>query len=30
LLSEHIALDQLNEGFDRLSDGLTVRQIVTL
>jgi alcohol dehydrogenase len=30
LLSEHIALVQLNEGFDRLSDGLTVRQIVTM
>jgi len=30
LLSEHIALDQLNEGFDRLSEGRTVRQILTL
>jgi Zn-dependent alcohol dehydrogenase len=30
LLSERIALDQLNEGFDRLADGLTVRQILTL
>jgi alcohol dehydrogenase len=30
LLSEHIGLDQLNEGFDRLADGRTVRQIVTL
>jgi alcohol dehydrogenase len=30
LLSEHIALEQLNEGFDRLADGKTVRQIVTL
>jgi Zn-dependent alcohol dehydrogenase len=30
LLSEHIVLDQLNEGFDRLCEGRTVRQIVTL
>ena len=30
LLSEHITFDQLNEGFDRLADGRTVRQIVTL
>ena len=30
LLSERIALDELNDGFDRLADGRTVRQIVTL
>ena len=30
LLSEHIGLDQLNQGFDRLADGRTVRQILTL
>ena len=30
LLSERIALDQLNEGFDRLADGRTVRQILIL
>lgn len=30
LLSERIALDQLNEGFDRLAEGRTVRQIVRL
>ncbi len=28
LMSERISLDQINEGFDRLSDGGTVRQIV--
>ncbi len=28
LMSERILLDQINEGFDRLSDGGTVRQIV--
>jgi alcohol dehydrogenase len=30
LLSERIALDQLNEGFDRLADGRTIRQILVL
>ncbi len=30
LMSERIGLDQINEGFDRLADGGTVRQIVTL
>ena len=30
LLSERIALDQLNEGFDRLADGRTIRQILLL
>jgi alcohol dehydrogenase len=30
LLSERIALDQLNEGFDRLADGRTIRQILML
>jgi alcohol dehydrogenase len=28
LMSERISLDQINEGFDRLADGGTVRQIV--
>jgi alcohol dehydrogenase len=28
LMSDHIALDQINEGFDRLASGHTVRQIV--
>jgi alcohol dehydrogenase len=28
LMSERISLDQINEGFDRLSDGGTVRQIM--
>lgn len=28
LLSEHIALDQINEGFDKLATGETVRQLV--
>lgn len=28
LLSEQIALDQINEGFDRLADGATIRQMV--
>ena len=28
LMSERIGLDQINEGFDRLADGGTVRQIV--
>jgi alcohol dehydrogenase len=30
LLSERIALDQLHEGFDRLADGRTIRQILVL
>ncbi|HZP88699.1 MAG TPA: zinc-dependent alcohol dehydrogenase family protein [Burkholderiales bacterium] len=30
LMSDHIALDQINEGFDRLASGHTVRQIVML
>ena len=30
LLSEHIALDQINEGFDRLVASQSVRQIVML
>jgi alcohol dehydrogenase len=30
LLSEHIALDQINEGFDRLAASQSVRQIVML
>jgi alcohol dehydrogenase len=30
LMSERIGLDQINEGFDRLADGGTVRQIVVL
>jgi alcohol dehydrogenase len=30
LLSEHIALDQINEGFDRLAAAKSVRQIVML
>ncbi|MEM7466633.1 MAG: zinc-dependent alcohol dehydrogenase family protein [Pseudomonadota bacterium] len=29
LLSEHITLDQINEGFDKLSEGETVRQLIT-
>ena len=28
LLSEHISLDQINEGFDKLATGETVRQLV--
>ncbi|MGR8949601.1 MAG: zinc-binding dehydrogenase, partial [Gammaproteobacteria bacterium] len=28
LLSEHISLDQINEGFDKLADGETVRQLI--
>jgi len=28
LMSDHISLDQVNEGFDKLSDGSTVRQII--
>ncbi len=30
LMSDHITLDQINEGFDRLASGHTVRQIITL
>lgn len=30
LMSDHITLDQINEGFDRLASGHTVRQIVML
>ena len=30
LLSERIALDQLNEGFDRLADGRIIRQVLML
>ncbi|MEX0957820.1 MAG: zinc-dependent alcohol dehydrogenase family protein [Burkholderiales bacterium] len=30
LMSDHIELDQINEGFDRLASGHTVRQIVML
>ena len=29
LLSDHIKLDQINEGFDKLADGETVRQLIT-
>jgi alcohol dehydrogenase len=29
LMSDHISLDQVNEGFDRLSDGTTVRQVIS-
>jgi alcohol dehydrogenase len=28
LLSERIGLDGINEGFDRLADGATVRQVL--
>ena len=28
LMSDHISLDQINEGFDKLSDGTTVRQVI--
>ena len=28
LMSDHIALDEINEGFEKLSDGSTVRQII--
>ena len=28
LMSDHISLDQVNEGFDKLSDGSTVRQVI--
>jgi alcohol dehydrogenase len=30
LLSDHISLDQINEGFDKLASGHTVRQIITM
>lgn len=30
LMSDHITLDQINEGFDRLASGHTVRQIIML
>jgi alcohol dehydrogenase len=30
LMSERLTLDQINEGFDRLAEGHTVRQIITL
>jgi alcohol dehydrogenase len=30
LLSERIALDEINAAFDRLADGKTVRQVVRL
>jgi alcohol dehydrogenase len=30
LMSDHITLDQINEGFDRLASGHTVRQIITM
>jgi alcohol dehydrogenase len=30
LMSDHIKLDQINEGFDRLASGHTVRQIVMI
>ena len=29
LMSDHITLDEVNEGFDKLSDGNTVRQIIS-
>jgi len=29
LMSDHISLDEVNEGFDKLSDGNTVRQIIS-
>ena len=28
LMSDHISLDQINEGFDKLSEGSTVRQVI--
>ena len=28
LMSDHIALEEINEGFEKLSDGITVRQII--
>lgn len=30
LMSDHIKLEQINEGFDRLASGHTVRQIITM
>lgn len=30
LMSDHISLDQINEGFDSLASGHTVRQIITM
>ena len=30
LMSDHIILDQINEGFDKLASGHTVRQIITM
>jgi Zn-dependent alcohol dehydrogenase len=30
LLGEHIALEQINAGFDRLASGSAVRQVVML
>ncbi len=30
LMSDHIKLEQINEGFDRLTSGHTVRQIITM
>ncbi|NIO41472.1 MAG: zinc-binding dehydrogenase [Burkholderiales bacterium] len=30
LMSDHISLDQINEGFDRLASGHTVRQIIMM
>jgi alcohol dehydrogenase len=30
LMSDHISLDQINEGFDKLASGHTVRQIITM
>ena len=27
-MSDHISLDQINEGFDKLSEGSTVRQVI--
>ena len=28
LMSDHIALEEINEGFEKLSDGITVRQVI--
>ena len=28
LMSDHIALDEINEGFEKLSDGITVRLVI--
>jgi alcohol dehydrogenase len=30
LLSEIISLEELNEGFDRLADGKSIRQVMTI